>query len=71
MDNSSTPWDKFLGSTFKFSHLLIRGLIKGLNPNYAILSTMPVEMHNYSVYIDSKQWKEYSDSVFEIFNPTN
>ena len=31
--SSSAPYDKFLENIFKFSHLLIRGLIKGLSPN--------------------------------------
>ena len=30
---SSTPWKEFSKSIFNFSHLLIRGLIKGLSPN--------------------------------------
>ena len=33
--DSSTSWEEFLKSMFKFSHLLIRALIKGLSPvNY-------------------------------------
>ena len=37
--NSITSWMIFLESMFGFSHLMIRGLIKGLNSNYDILST--------------------------------
>ena len=31
--DSSTPWEEFLKGIFKFLHLLIRELIKGLSPN--------------------------------------
>ena len=42
--------EKFLESIFRFSHLLIRGLIKGLIPNWAIISTSSVEMYHCVVH---------------------
>ena len=30
---ASTPYDKYLESIFEFSHMSIRGLIKGLSPD--------------------------------------
>ena len=35
--DSSSPFEEFLKSIFKFSHLLIMILIKGLSANEAIL----------------------------------
>ena len=32
--NGSIPWVKFLESFLKLSYLLIRGLMKGLSPNF-------------------------------------
>ena len=43
--DSGTPWEEFSKSIFNFSHLLSRGLNKGLSPNWAFLSTFLVEMH--------------------------
>ena len=43
--NGCTPQEESLESIFKFSHLLIRGLIKGLSPHYAIFSTFSLEIH--------------------------
>ena len=34
---------------FKFSHLLIRGLIKGLSTNQAIHSAFSVEMYRHTL----------------------
>ena len=48
MHDSSTIWDEFLRGIFKFSHLLIRGLIKGLSPNYAIFSSFATEMYHFT-----------------------
>ena len=42
--DGSAPYKVLLKNIFKFSHLLIRGLNKGLSPNQAILSTFLVEM---------------------------
>ena len=43
MLDSSAPWEEFQ-KEFRLSHLLIRGLIKGLSPDKANFSTFPVEM---------------------------
>ena len=47
--NGSASWKKFLESILKFSHLIIRGLIKGLSPNNAIFSRSSIEMYHYVV----------------------
>ena len=47
MHESSTPWEEFQKA---FSNLLIRGLIKGLSPNYAIFITFSVAMYHYIVH---------------------
>ena len=43
--DSSTPCKKSWKGIFELLHLLIRGLIKGLSPNWPIFSTFLVEMH--------------------------
>ena len=57
-DTSSTPWEKYFekyfGSIFEFSHLLIRGLIKGLSPNLTIFCMFSIEIYYYIVYNGSK-----------------
>ena len=52
--NDSVPLGNVLESIFKFSHLLIRGFIKGSSPNQAIFSTFAIELHYYIVHSDSK-----------------
>ena len=64
--NSSIVWEKFSKSIFEFSRLLIRRLIKGLSPNYAIYSTFSAEIHYLIVHGDSKQLKEYFESIFKF-----
>ena len=49
MHNGSAPQDKPSESFFKFSHLLIRRLIKGLSPNWANFSTLTTEMYHYII----------------------
>ena len=71
LHSDSKRWDKYFKSIVRFSHLFIRGLIKGLSPNHAISSICSVEIHYYIVQSDSKQWEEYFKSIFEIFTPTN
>ena len=55
---------------FKFSHLLIRELIKGLSPSQVICSTFSREIHYIGVQSDSKQ-EEYYERIIDIFTPTN
>ena len=50
--NDRTPKDTFLKSLSKSSHLLIRGLIKGLSPSKAIFSSFTIEMYHYTVHND-------------------
>ena len=51
--DGSAPCKELLRSIFKFSHLLIRGLIKGLSPNLSILSTSTVEIYHYIMHNSS------------------
>ena len=69
--DSSTPWVEFSESIFKFSHLLIRGLIKGLSPNYAIFSTFSLEIYNCIVHNGNTPWVKFWDIIFLIFAPAN
>ena len=62
--DSGTSRVEFLESIFKFSHLIIRGLIKGFNPNYAISSTFHLDLKNYIVPSDSKQREDYLKGIF-------
>ena len=48
VENGSTLRVKFLRDFLKFSHLLIGGMIKGLSPNYGILSLSYGTVHNGS-----------------------
>ena len=48
--NDSKPWVKFLESFFKFSYLLIRGLMKGSSPNLAIVSSSSTEIHLFVMH---------------------
>ena len=66
MHSSSTPYDKFLESIFKFSHLLIRGLIKGLSPNYAIFSTFSTDIYHYVVHYGITPQDKPSESIFKF-----
>ena len=44
--DSITSRKEFFKSSFEFSQLLVRELMKELSPTKAIFSTFPVEMHN-------------------------
>ena len=46
--NGSIPWVKFLES------LLIRGLMKGLSPNFPIFSSSSTEMHLFVMHYGMK-----------------
>ena len=48
--NDSAQLVKHLDIILKFRHMLIRGLLKRLSPNYAIFSTFLIEMYNYIVH---------------------
>ena len=50
----------------RFSHLLIRGLIKALSPNYAIFSTFTIAMYHFNVHDSSTSWEEFSKSIFKF-----
>ena len=52
---SSTLYEEFLESIFKFPHLLIKGLIKGLSYILAIFSTFSIEIYYSIAHNDSKQ----------------
>ena len=52
--NGSIPWVKFLESFFKLSYLLIRGLMKGLSPNFPIFSSSSTEMHLFVMHYGMK-----------------
>ena len=67
--DSSMPCEEYSESIFRFSHLLIRELIKELSPNQAICSRLVGEIHYLSVHSDCKQQEEYLLSIFEIFTP--
>ena len=54
MHNGSKQSEEFLQIIFILLHLLIRGLIKGLNPNKAIFDTFSKEMYHYIVHSGSK-----------------
>ena len=58
--------EEFAISIFKFSHLLIRGLIKGLSINQAIYSTLSRKIHNYIVHDSSAPWVEFSKSILKF-----
>ena len=45
---------KFLESFFKLSYLLIRGLMKGLSPNFPIFSSSSTEMHLFVMHYGMK-----------------
>ena len=49
----SIPWVKMLESFFKLSYLLIRGLMKGLSPNFPIFSSF-TEMHLFVMHYGMK-----------------
>ena len=51
MRDSRLPCEEYSQRMFRFSHLIIRELIKGLSPNYAICqyfyySNVPFIVHN-------------------------
>ena len=71
MHSSSTPYDNFLESIFKFSQLLIRGLIKGVSPDLAIFSSSSSEMHHFVMHCGSKASREFLYKPFEISIPAN
>ena len=52
--NGSIPWVKILESFFKLSYLLIRGLMKGLSPNFPIFSSSSTEMHLFVMHYGMK-----------------
>ena len=64
------PWEEFSKSIFKFSYLLIRGLIKGLIPNYAIFSTFSTDIYHYVVHYGITPQGKHSEH-FHIFTPVN
>ena len=43
----------------KFSHLLIRGLIEGLDPNLAIFDSYSTEMHHFVMHNFSIAWYNF------------
>ena len=51
--NGSAPSVEFLESISEFSHLLIWGLIKGLNLNQAIFSACSIDVHYYIVHSEA------------------
>ena len=52
--NGSILWVKILESFFKLSYLLIRGLMKGLSPNFPICSSSSTEMHFFVMHYGMK-----------------
>ena len=64
--DSSMPCEGYFESIFRFSHLLITGLDKGLTLNEAIFSTFSVEMHCYIVSDSSMSCEEYFESIFRF-----
>ena len=55
-----------LVSFCKFSHLLVRGPIKGLSPNEAIFDTFFIEMHHYVIQNGSAPGEKFLESIFEF-----
>ena len=64
--DSSTPCEEFLESICGFSHLLIRGLIKGLSTNEGIYSTFAMKMYRYIVHDSSNPWEKLLKSIFRF-----
>ena len=59
VDNGSAAWGKVSESIGEFSHQLIKGLIKGLSPNWAIYSTFSIEMCHSIVHTSSAVYKMF------------
>ena len=62
---------KFLESFFKLSYLLIRGLMKGLSPNFPIFSSSSTEMHLFVMHYGIKALKNFCNSFLKISIPAN
>ena len=60
--NGSIPWVKFLETFFKFSYLLIRGLMKGLSPNLPICSSSSTEMDLFVMQYGIKALENFCKS---------
>ena len=55
--------EKFLEDILKFSHLLLRGLIKESGPNQIIFSTSSIEMYHYVVHNGSALWWKLLEKI--------
>ena len=51
---------------FLKSHLLIRGLIKGLSTNKGIYSTLSMKMNFYTGHDSNTPWEEILKSIFKF-----
>ena len=58
--------EEVLKIIFKFSHLLIRGLIKGLSASLATYSTLSMKMYRYIVLGSSTPTDEFLKSIFKF-----
>ena len=64
--DSSTSWEEFLESIFKFPHLLIRGLVKGLSTNEAIYSATSIRMYCNILRTSRTPWDEFVKSILNF-----
>ena len=62
--NGSIPWVKFLESFFKLSYLLIRGLMKGLSPNFPIFSSFFYRNAPFSNVLWYESIREFLLNIF-------
>ena len=66
MHDDSNRGRQTFQSILHFSHLLIRELIKGLSPNYAIFITFPIDICNYIVHNGSTPLENSIESIFKF-----
>ena len=50
----------------QISHLVIRGLNKGLSTNYGIYCTFSLKMYPYIVHGSNKWYEKYLESIFRF-----
>ena len=64
--DSGILWEEFLESIFEFSHIIIRGLIKGFSTNKGLCSTLSMRKYCYIVHDGSTPWEEFLKGIFEF-----
>ena len=66
LHDTSAPGEELLTSIFRFSHLLIRRLVKGLCPNKDIFSTCSIDIYHYVVQNGSTSQHKLVGSIFRF-----